>query len=60
MASSLPLSENSSFRKIVIALPLLLYEIDFIWVVKKEITKIFGNVRSISISTYFSDPKRKT
>ena len=44
MASSLPLSENSSFRKIVIALPLILYEIDFIWVVKKEITKIFGNV----------------
>ena len=39
-----PLSINNPFRKIVIFLTLLLCEINFVWIVKEEVTEIFENI----------------
>ena len=66
MNSSFPLSENSPLGKIVIALKLLLSpptkygEIDFIWIVKSEVTRMYGNILYFKVETYFCDPKRTT
>lgn len=60
MVTLLPLSENSLFRKIVIFLTLLLCEINFVWIVKEQVTEIFENILLCNFQTYFSDPERKT
>ena len=57
MVTSLPLSENNPFRKIVIFLTLLLCEINFEWTVKEEVTEIFENILICNVKMYFCDMK---